>query len=349
GIPLEDTEFWQFHPTGLYPLGILITEAARGEGGILRNRTGERFMERYAPTLKDLAPRDLISRCMYMEIREGRGIDGKDYLHLDLTHLPKEVIRKKLPDVTDFVETFLGINPEVQPIPVQPTTHYIMGGIPTDVHARVVNEENKPFPGLFAAGECACVSVHGANRLGTNSLIDILVFGRRGGRSLAEYAKNSDFVALPPDTADYACSLIDKLRSSTGKESVVEIRSEMQSTMMDNVSVFRTEQQMRIAEAKIKELKERYNNVSLTYRGQKFNTELIQALELGFLLDVAEVSVASALNRTESRGAHYREDFPKRDDQNWLKHTFAYPENGKWEFRYKPVVITRFPPAERKY
>ncbi len=349
GIPLEDMEFWQFHPTGIYKMGILLSEAARGEGAILRNSTGEQFMERYAPSLKDLAPRDLISRCMYREIREGRGIDGKDYLYLDMTHLPREVVRKKLPDITDFVETFLGINPEVQPVPVQPTAHYIMGGIPTDVEARVVNEQNEPYPGVFAAGECACVSCHGANRLGTNSLIDILVFGRRGGRCLAEYVRHSDFAPLPPDAADFAYSLIDRLRSGVGHQSFAEIRSQLQATMMDYVSVFRTSESLKAAEKKIKELKEQYKNLALTYRGQKFNTELVQALELGFLLDVAEVTLASALHRTESRGAHYREDFPNRDDENWLKHTFAYPKNGGWEFRYKPVVITRFPPAERKY
>ncbi len=350
GIPLEDMEFFQFHPTGIYKLGILITEAVRGEGGILLNQDNERFMERYAPTLKDLAPRDLVSRCMYTEIREGRGIDGKDYLYLDATHLGREVIEKKLPDVADFTRTYLGIDPAEKPIPVQPTAHYMMGGIPTDVDGRVIQDEkNTPVPGLYAAGECACVSVHGANRLGTNSLVDILVFGRRSGRHAALYAREVDLPSLPDDPERYARQQIEALLRREKGESVAEIRSTLQSEMMDKCSVFRTSTDLLLLQKTIQNLKDQYRGVAIHDRGKKFNTELMEAWELGCLLELADCTVASALQRTESRGAHYREDFPNRDDERWLKHTLAYPKEEGWNFRYKPVVITRFPPAERKY
>jgi len=350
GVPIEDMEFFQFHPTGLYKLGILITEAVRGEGGVLRNREGERFMERYAPTLKDLAPRDLISRCMYTEIREGRGIDGKDYLYLDATHLGREVIEKKLPDIADFTRTYLGIDPAEKPIPVQPTAHYLMGGIPTDTDGRVIQDEkNTPIPGLYAAGECACVSVHGANRLGTNSLVDILVFGRRSGRHAALYAREVDLPPLPDDPERYARQQIEALLRREKGESVAEIRSTLQSEMMDKCSVFRTGTNLLLLSKTIQNLKDRYRGVAIQDRGKRFNTELMEAWELGCLLDVADCTVASASQRAESRGAHYREDFPKRDDVHWLKHTLAYKKEEGWEFRYKPVVITRFQPTERKY
>lgn len=350
GIPLEDMEFFQFHPTGIYKLGILITEGARGEGGILRNRTGERFMERYAPTLLDLAPRDIISRCMYQEIREGRGIDGKDYLLLDLTHLGAKVIEEKLPDISDFVRTYLGIDPVREPIPVQPTAHYAMGGIPTDVRGRVIRDENNtPVSGLYAAGECACVSVHGANRLGTNSLVDILVFGKLAGRDMIEHLRQAERPPLPPSPEERAREEISRLLTANGSESVARIRATLQAEMMEKVSVFRTRETLEAMLVQLKELRDRYQRIRLQDRGKVFNTELQEALELGYLLDLAEVTTVSALARQESRGAHWREDFPRRDDAHWLKHTLAFRTDREFELRYKPVVITRFQPVERKY
>ena len=350
GVPLEDMEFFQFHPTGIYKLGILITEGARGEGGILRNGKGERFMERYAPTLLDLAPRDMVSRAIYREIQEGRGIDGKDYVHLDLTHLDPAVVEQKLPDITDFVRTYLGIDPVKQPVPVQPTAHYAMGGIPTNVHGQVViDEKNTPLPGLYAAGECACVSVHGANRLGTNSLVDIVVFGRRGGRHIAQHVGTLDLPPLPADAADRAQEEIGRLTSNLGGESTADIRAALQETMMDHVSVYRVETGLKEALATLSELRIRYRKVEVDDKGLKFNTDLQEALELGYLLDLAWMTTVGALARTESRGAHSREDFPKRDDANWLKHSLSFASNGTIELKYKPVAITRFQPQERKY
>ncbi len=350
GIPLEDMEFFQFHPTGIYKLGILITEGARGEGGILRNRTGERFMQRYAPTLLDLAPRDIISRCMYQEIREGRGIEGKDYLLLDLTHLGATVIEEKLPDIADFVTTYLGIDPVREPIPVQPTAHYAMGGIPTDVRGRVISDENNtPVEGLYAAGECACVSVHGANRLGTNSLVDILVFGKLAGRDMIEYLRHAQRPPLPPAPEDRARQEISRLLTAEGTESVARIRAVLQAEMMEKVSVFRTRESLQAMLTRLEELRDRYGRLRLQDRGKVFNTEMQEALELGYLLDLAEVTVVSALARQESRGAHWREDFPRRDDAQWLKHTLAFRTPEGIALKYKPVVITRFPPVERTY
>ncbi len=350
GIPLEDMEFYQFHPTGIYKLGILITEAARGEGGVLRNRYGERFMERYAPTLKDLAPRDVISRCMYLEIREGRGIDGKDYLHLDLRHLGREIIETKLPDITEFIRVYLGLDPVRDLVPVQPTAHYAMGGIPTDIDGRVViDEKNTPLPGLYAAGECACVSVHGANRLGTNSLVDIIVFGRRAGRHAAQFCRQNDWAPLPPEPEGPARAEIEAILSRQSGESVAELRRIMQEEMMDKVSVLRTAEGLSAAERTLRDLRERYQRVRIDDHGRRFNTDLLEALELGYLLDLSLATTASAQARTESRGAHYREDYPERDDANWLKHTLIYKVGEQFEFRYKPVVITRFKPEVRRY
>jgi succinate dehydrogenase / fumarate reductase flavoprotein subunit len=354
GLPLEDMEFFQFHPTGIYRMGILITEGARGEGGTLINGKGERFMEKYAPTLLDLAPRDIISRCIYRELQEGRGVEGKGYVHLDLTHLGSDVIEKKLPDITDFVRTYLGMDPIKEPIPVQPTAHYPMGGIPTDNWGRGIKDENNTVvPGLYAAGEVACVSVHGANRLGTNSLVDILVFGRRSGRDIARYLGESDWPDLPPNPAERSRAWVERLRPSTngnGGDSVANIRDELQKLMMAGASVFRTRENLAKARDGVRALQERYQRVQIQDRGTVFNTDLVEGIELGFLLDVAEVTAASALEREESRGAHYREDFPKRDDANWLKHTLAYREgDSAISYRYKPVTITRFQPQERKY
>lgn len=350
GIPLEDMEFFQFHPTGIYKLGILISEAARGEGGILCNRDGERFMQRYAPTLLDLAPRDMVSRAIHVEIQEGRGIDGKDYVHLDLTHLGKEVIGIKLPDISEFVRTYLGIDPVGEPIPIQPTAHYAMGGIPTDIDGRaILDEKNTPLAGFYAAGECACVSVHGANRLGTNSLVDIVVFGRRAGSHMAKHVKEIDFLPLPPEPEAAVKAEISRIRDGDAGESVAEIRRVMQEEMMERASVFREETGLKAVLGKLRELQERYKMIQIQDKGRRFNTALLEALELGYLLDLAEVTVASALARTESRGGHYRQDHPKRDDVNWLKHTLAYRTEKEIELRYKPVVLTRFEPEERKY
>ena len=350
GIPLQDMEFFQFHPTGIYKLGILLSEAARGEGAILRNKDGERFMERYAPTLLDLAPRDMVSRAMYREMREGRGIGGKNYLHLDLTHLGAEVLDKKLPDITDFVRTYLGIEPKKVPVPVQPTAHYAMGGIPTDIHGRVVvDEKNTPLHGYYAAGECACVSVHGANRLGTNSLVDILVFGRRGARHAARFVKENDWTPLLPAPDAPARERISRLMAATGMERAAAVREDLQDGMMEKASVFRDAPTLAEMRSKFPELRERYGRIKIEDRGTKYNTELFEVIELGNLLDLAEVLVESALVRQESRGAHSREDFPMRDDANWLKHTLAYKGAQGVEFKYKPVTITRFEPKERKY
>ena len=352
GLPLEDMEFYQFHPTGLYPLGILLTEGARGEGGILRNALGERFMERYAPTIKDLAPRDLVSRAMYLEVREGRGCGPKkDHVLLDLTHLPPEIIEKKLPDITEFSRIYLGVDPLKEPVPVMPTTHYAMGGIPTTLWGQVIKDEkNTVVPGLYAAGEAACVSLHGANRLGTNSLGDLVVFGRRAGIHAARFARDADYHELTEEHLGESRERIERIKNSTGKEKVAALRAELQQSMMDNASVFRTGELLKKQVEILKELMDRYKRISIDDKGDAYNTELVEALELGYLLEVSEALVHSALNRTESRGAHAREDYPERDDENWLKHTLAYKvEDGKVCFRYKPVVLGRFEPKPRTY
>ncbi|MEU0603566.1 succinate dehydrogenase flavoprotein subunit [Streptomyces sp. NPDC006393] len=355
GLPLEDMEFFQFHPTGIWRMGILLTEGARGEGGILRNKDGERFMEKYAPVMKDLASRDVVSRSIYTEIREGRGCGPEgDHVYLDLTHLPPEQLDAKLPDITEFARTYLGIEPYTDPIPIQPTAHYAMGGIPTNVEGEVLADNTTVVPGLYAAGEVACVSVHGANRLGTNSLLDINVFGRRAGIAAADYAKTADFVELPENPESVVVEQIERLRTSTGTERVANIRRELQETMDANVMVFRTEQTIKTAVEKIAELRERYKNVAIQDKGKRFNTDLLEAIELGNLLDLAEVMAVSALARKESRGGHYREDYPNRDDVNFMRHTMAYREVGadgteSIRLDYKPVVQTRYQPMERKY
>jgi succinate dehydrogenase / fumarate reductase, flavoprotein subunit len=350
GVPLEDMEFFQFHPTGIYRLGILISEAARGEGGILLNDDGERFMERYAPTLKDLAPRDIVSRCIFQEIKEGRGIDGKDYVHLDLRHLGRKVLDEKIPDITDFMRVYQGLEPERELIPTHPTAHYAMGGIPTNYDAEVIVDDNGTrMPGFFAAGECACVSIHGANRLGTNSLVDIVVFGRRGGKKMAEFMRHNDLPALPPTPDAAARDMVEHLLRSSGTESVATIRDALQKLMFDDVFVVRNARGLQQAAAGIRSLKERYARVSIQDHGHTFNTDLMEALELGFMLDCAELVTAGALAREESRGGHFREDFPQRDDVNWLKHTLAYLEPEGVRMASKPVTITRFQPKERVY
>jgi succinate dehydrogenase / fumarate reductase flavoprotein subunit len=357
GLPLEDMEFYQFHPTGLAGLGILLSEAARGEGGILRNASGERFMERYAPTIKDLAPRDMVARAMANEVREGRGAGPeKDYVLLDLTHLPPEVIDAKLPDITEFARTYLGVEPYTEPVPVFPTAHYAMGGIPTNVKAEVLSDNKTVVPGLYAAGECACVSVHGANRLGTNSLLDINVFGKRAGRYAVEYAKTAKHVPVPKNAADETIAMIEKARNANGTEKVAVLRKELQDTMDKNAQVYRTEESLDEALDKIAELRVRYENISVQDKGQRFNTDLLEAIELGFLLDLAEVLAITARERRESRGGHYREDFEDRNDDKFMVHSMAYltPKKAKKpgdniKIDWKPVTITNYPPMERKY
>ncbi len=355
GLPLEDMEFYQFHPTGLAGLGILLTEGARGEGGILRNDSGERFMERYAPTIKDLAPRDMVSRAIYTEVRQGRGCGpNKEYVLLDLTHIPAEQLEAKLPDITEFSRTYLGIDPVTEPVPIYPTAHYAMGGIPTDIDARALRDNQHVVPGLYAAGEAACVSVHGANRLGTNSLLDINVFGRRAGLAAAEYAATAHFVDLPEEPESDVRQLIDRLLNGTGGERTGAIRTELQQTMDDHASVYRTDTTLKQAEVDVAELKRRYLEVTVQDKGLRYNTDMLEAVELGFLLDLAEVVVVSARARNESRGGHFREDYPNRDDVNFMRHTMAYREidaEGTEEIRldYKPVTVTRYQPMERKY
>jgi succinate dehydrogenase / fumarate reductase flavoprotein subunit len=350
GIPLEDMEFIQFHPTGLYPLGILVSEAARGEGGFLRNRLSERFMERYAPTVKDLAARDVVSRAILTEIREGKGIYGKDYVHLDLTHLGEEKISERLWEITSFVRIYLGIDPVYDPIPVQPTCHYVMGGLPTDVDGRVlIDEKGSIARGLFAAGECACLSVHGANRLGCNSLLDLLVFGRRSGLAMKQAISKEDHKTLPNDPLRAMEEKVKKLINMGGKEKVGEIRKTMQSLMTEEGSVFRNEEGLKRGIEEIRSLKERYKNIGIGDKRKAFNFELMEAIELGHQLGLSEVILFSALHRRESRGAHYREDFPGRADRYFLKHTLVFQSPKGPEVRYKPVKITRFQPEARVY
>jgi succinate dehydrogenase / fumarate reductase flavoprotein subunit len=379
GIPLEDMEFFQFHPTGLAGLGILLSEAARGEGGILRNSEGERFMERYAPTIKDLAPRDIVARSMANEVREGRGAGpNKDYVLLDLTHLEPAHIDAKLPDITEFARTYLGIEPYTEPVPVYPTAHYAMGGIPTNIEAEVLRNETDVIRGLYAAGEVACVSVHGSNRLGTNSLLDINVFGKRAGISAAAYAVGASWVELPEDPAATVVAGLEEIRTRPDGERVSDIRRALQESMDLNAQVFRTAESLTQALDDIKELQKRFRHVSVQDKSKMFNTDLLEAVELGFLLDIAETVVVGALNRDESRGGHFREDFPDRDDKNYMRHTMAYrrplPVKGhrlwgsegdgdhKGSFAHttlfedyqlvlgsKPVTMTRYQPMERKY
>jgi succinate dehydrogenase / fumarate reductase flavoprotein subunit len=371
GIPLEDMEFFQFHPTGIYKMGILITEGVRGEGGVLLNGEGDRFMDTYAPTVKDLASRDVVSRAMYLEMKDGRGINGQRFCYLDVTpatvnkyaerdgltnpdgspyRVTGEGILAKLPDIVDFCRTYLGVDPITQPMPVQPTAHYTMGGIPTNKFGEVViDDKNKVFPGLYSAGEVACVSVHGANRLGTNSLLDIIVFGKYAGLRAAEFAKSADYVPLPANPTDFSREQFDRFINGSGKENVFDIGNEMKAVMFDDVGVFRTEKGMKAALKKVVELQERFKEIKVQDTGKIFNTELLNAWEMWNLLDMAEVTTASALNRKESRGGHARDDYPERDDKKWLKHTLIWKKNGKLKIGYKPVVQTKYKPKKRVY
>jgi succinate dehydrogenase / fumarate reductase flavoprotein subunit len=371
GIPAQDMEFFQFHPTGIRRMGILITEGVRGEGGVLINGKGERFMERYAPTVKDLASRDVVSRAMNLEIKAGNGIDGKRYLHLDMRpetvnkyaekdgrknpdgtpyRVTGEQLLAKVPDIIDFARTYMNVDPIIEPMPVQPTAHYAMGGIPTNMHAEVViDAKNTVMPGLYAAGEVACVSVHGGNRLGTNSLLDILVFGKEAGLKAAEFAKGAQYKPLDDDPTAFTREQLDRLLKNKPAEKLVTISEEMKIKMMDDVGVFRNQTAMSSAVEKMRELRGRYKNISVEDQGRKFNTDLLNAWELGCLLDVALVTAVCALARQESRGAHAREDFPKRDDVNWMKHTLAWLENDNVRLDYKPVIVTKYQPMERVY
>jgi len=372
GLPAEDMEFFQFHPTGILKLGILITEAVRGEGGVMINNLGERFMEKYAPRVKDLASRDVVSRAMYLEIRDGKGINGQRYLYVDVRpetvnkyaeldgrtrpdgtpyRVTSQEILSKIPDITDFCKTYLGVDPATQPIPVQPTAHYAMGGIPTDKYGRVViDDHGTVVPGLYAAGECACVSVHGANRLGTNSLLDLIVFGKHAGLNAAEYVNGASFQPLPADPTDFTRQQIDRLLQGDGTQKPAVIGKEMRAVMFDDVGVFRTHEGLERAIEKVQELRERYRHVKVVDRTKVFNMDLLNAWELGNLLDLALVTAVSAQARTESRGAHAREDFPSRDDANWLKHTLAcLTPSGEVSLSYKPVTITKYTPQIRTY
>ncbi len=349
GVPLQDLEFVQFHPTGIYGLGVLISEAARGEGGILRNDQGERFMERYAPTIKDLAPRDMVARAILKEIQEGRGIGGKDYVHLDLTHLGKEVLADKLSEITSFAQIYVGVDAREQPIPVHPTCHYMMGGIPANHHGQVLDGNHEAIAGLYAAGECSCLSIHGANRLGCNSLLDLVIFGRRAGQQMLEDLKDLPWSDPSGKAEEPTEARIAGLKERKKGEKAGQLRSSLQQLMMEHCAPFRHEQGLSRALSQIEELKARYQEVAIDDRGSRFNSDLLEALELECLLGLGEIIVRSARARQESRGAHFRDDYPDRNDEQFLKHTLVQKTDQEPRIFYKPVTITRFEPKPRTY
>jgi len=351
GIPIEDAEFVQYHPSGLYRQGILFSEAARGEGGYLLNGKGERFMEKYAPSRMELAPRDIVARAEQSEMDAGRGVDGKDIIHLDLRHLGKARIMERLPQIRQLGIDFIGVDCITDPLPIQPTAHYSMGGIPVDKFGQVISDaEGTPVKGFFAAGECACVSVHGANRLGTNSLLDAVVFGERAGKVALEYAKT---VGHAPVNESHektkVLELFEEIFQQDGGECYNDIRNEMKTIMTENCGVFRDADRLKVCIETIQNLRQRYKKGKVTDKGKVFNTEVYEIIELGNMLGMAEVIATAALARNESRGGHHRTDFPKRDDQNFLKHSLVYLTDDGMEIKYKPVVITKHQPAERTY
>ena len=350
GLPLEDMEFVQFHPTGLYRHGILLTEGARGEGGYLVNKDGDRFMSNYAPEKMELAPRDVIARAEQTEIDQGRGGNGEDYVYLDLRHLGEAKILERLPQTRDLAISFVDVDPIKEMIPIQPTAHYSMGGIPTTITGQVVSDEKKtPVAGLFAAGECSCVSIHGANRLGTNSLLDAALFGGRAATAAIQYLKAAEHQPFPGEVLKEAKERVERIRGANGKESAPKLREELQEVMTLKCGIFRDEKKLDECLAKVRELQDRFNNIGIGDKSETFNTEVIEALETQNLLNFSEIIVYGAKVRKESRGAHWRVDYPARDDENWMKHTFAFRKERKIELKYRDVVITSIPPKKRAY
>jgi len=350
GLPLEDMEFVQFHPTGLSGTGILISEAARGEGGLLYNSLGERFMAKYAPEKMELASRDVVSRAITKEVMEGRGVGpNKDSVYIDLTHLGEEVINAKLPELRDLAITFLGLDMVKEPILIQATAHYSMGGIPTDINGKVRKNPTELTDGFYAAGECACVSVHGANRLGANSVLEALFFGRHVGKQIVNDAKNISFKDAKAEDAKTAVAEVEGLLYSKGQESVTKLRNELQESMTLNAGVFRTEKSLMEQKEILKGLRERFKNISIADKSKIFNTELQEAIELGHMLDFSMFIVEGAISRKESRGAHFRDDYTERDDENFLKHTFAYMDGDTIKLELAPVKIGKFAPQVRSY